>query len=111
MIEKIILDYLADQLEVPVKMQVPEDPPAAFLVVEKTGGGMTNHICSAMIAVQSYGGTLYDAADLNERVKGAMLYGPVPDEITRVRLGSDYNFTDPTTKRYRYQAVFDITHY
>jgi len=33
------------------------------------------------------------------------------DEISRIKLNSDYNYTDTTTKEYRYQAVFDITHY
>ena len=31
--------------------------------------------------------------------------------IASVRLNSDYNYTDTTTKQYRYQAVFDIVHY
>ena len=29
-------------------------------------------------------------------------------EIGRSQLNSDYNFTDTTTKGYRYQAVFDL---
>ena len=33
------------------------------------------------------------------------------DEVSKVSLNSDYNFTDAATKRYRYQAVFDIIHY
>ena len=31
--------------------------------------------------------------------------------ISAVRFDSDYNFTDTDTKHYRYQAVFEITHY
>jgi hypothetical protein len=30
------------------------------------------------------------------------------DEVTKVTLNSNYNFTDTTTKEYRYQAVFDL---
>lgn len=111
MIEKTILDYLSERVEVPAYMQVPENQPEAFLVIEKLGGGMENHIFSAVISVEAYGPSLYAAASLNEQVKGAMLYGPLPNEITRVRLNSDYNYTDPTTKQCRYRAVFDITHY
>ena len=110
MIEKLILDFLNQ--EIPAFMEMPEKYPAApFVLVEKTGGGKENHICRATIAVQSYGSTLYEAAQTNERVKARMEHMTKLDEIAKVRLNSDYNFTDRALKRYRYQAVFDITHY
>ena len=31
--------------------------------------------------------------------------------ISRARLNSDYNFTDPAKKHYRYQAVFDLVYF
>lgn len=112
MIEKILLDYLTEALEdVPVYMEIPEDRPDAFVVIEKTGSGKVNHLCSANIAVQSYGETMYDAAELNERVKTEMEDAVTLDEITRVELNSDYNYTDLATKDYRYQAVFVVYHY
>lgn len=112
MIEQILRDYLTAALGVGVYLEFPkETPPGGFVVLEKTGSGMRDHIFSATFAVQSYGNRLYDAAVLNEEVKGALLYGGVPKEICRVSLNSDYNFTDPESKRYRYQAVYDITHY
>lgn len=33
------------------------------------------------------------------------------DEISRVKLNSDYNFTDTQKKKYRYQAIYEITYY
>ena len=33
------------------------------------------------------------------------------NSISKIKLNSDYNFTDTETKEYRYQAVFDINHY
>lgn len=111
MIETVILDYLTDVLHIPVCMEIPTPMPERFVVLEKTGGGMENHIFSSTIAVQSYGKTLYEAAVINEEIKGALLYGRVPNEICKVSLNSDYNFTDPDLDRYRYQAVYDITHY
>ena len=33
------------------------------------------------------------------------------NEIVSVELNSDYNYTDTTTKEYRYQGVYNITHY
>lgn len=113
MIEKIILDFLAEQLgEVYVCMEIPENPPKLFALIEKTGGGMREHIQSAMIVIQSYAPTLYKAAVLNELIKNAMLYkAPALDEICSVQLNSDYNFTDTRTKNYRYQAVYEIKYY
>ena len=113
MIEKIILDYLSVRLPCPVCMEIPEGgatPP--FVVIEKTGGGVIdNCVWTATLALQSYGSTLYDAAQLNETVKGVMAAAVALPEIARARLNSDYNYTDTTKREYRYQAVFDIIHY
>lgn len=112
MIELTILNYLATGLTAPVYMEIPKDPPAEFVVVEKTGSGESNRIFSATFAIQSYSNTLYNAATLNESVKSLM--ASLPDEsedVSACFLNSDYNFTDVESKRYRYQAVFNITHY
>lgn len=111
MIEKILLDYLGRKLPVPVRMEEEADLPEKYVLVEKTGSSMTNHIRHATVAIQSYAGSLYEAAELNEEVKAAMDEIIVLDEITRSELNSDYNYTDTATKRYRYQAVYDLTHY
>ena len=111
MIETIILDHLATALSVPVTMEMPKNPGGTFVVLEKTGSGRSNHICSAIFAVQSYAPSLLQAAQLNERVKSAMNTLPTLDPICAARLNSDYNFTDTANKHYRYQAVYDITHY
>lgn len=116
MIEKIVLDYLTTALEgIGVYMQEPESNPvpgsATFVVIEKTGSSYENHLYSATIAVQSFAPTLYGAAALNELVKEAMFDIVTLDEVTRVDLNSDYNFTDETTKQPRYQAVFELVHY
>jgi len=54
---------------------------------------------------------MYGAAALNELVKNAVDSLIELDEIASVKLNTDYNFTDTTTKKYRYQAVYDIKHY
>lgn len=110
MIEETVLNYLCDALDAPVCMEVPPEP-GLFVVLEKTGSGRTDRIQRAVVAVQSYGESLLEAARLNERVKQAMAGLDELDEIAAVRLNTDCNFTDTAAKRYRYQAVFDITHY
>lgn len=113
MIERIILDYLKEKLDRPVWLEVPkgEELPAEYVLIEKTGSRCENHISSATFAVQSYADRMVNASELNEAVKSAMDELIWLDEIGSSKLDSDYNFTDTQTKKYRYQAVYDITHY
>lgn len=111
MIEKIILDYLHTALSVPVYMEIPENPPGEFVLVEKTGSSRANRVDRATLAVQSWAKTMMEAAELNEQVKATMDELDALDGISACRLNSDYNFTDTTTKHYRYQAVFDLVFY
>ena len=110
MIEKIVLDYLNGVLDVPCYMEVPEKPIAPYVVIEKTGESETNKILSVTLVTQSYGTSLYNAAELNEEVKTAMESIVELDSVYRCRLAGSYNFTDTSTKRYRYQSVFDMTY-
>lgn len=116
MIEKVICDYLnncfADNaLGISAFMERPANSPASYVLIEKTGGEEENYIKKSTLAIQSIKPSLYEAAVLNESVKDFMRAAISLDSITKVEINSDYNFTDGTTKTYRYQAVFDITHY
>ncbi len=111
MIETIILDHLTDA-GLTAYMEIPEGggtPP--FVLIERTGGGEENRLRTATVAIQSYGASLYDAAALNERVKAAMDGLAELPEIAACELNSDYNFTDPAKKQYRYQAVYSLVYY
>ena len=111
MVEKKILDYLNNKLDVPAKMEHGTDETGQYAVIEKTGGSRTNFIYNSIITVQSYADSMYDAASLNEKVKDAMFAMPDEGEVVSITLNSDYNYTDTTTKKYRYQAVFNVVHY
>lgn len=111
MIEKIILDYLSEKLSVQVRMEEEPDLPEEYVIIEKTGGGKTNHICRATVTIQSYGASMYDAAQLNEEVKNAMDHITDLDDISRCELNSDYNYADTSRKKYRYQAVYDLVYF
>lgn len=111
MIEIIIKTHLDTKLDEPVLTEKPSTSPGNYVVFEKTGGRENNHLPSATFAFQSYGKSLYEAIVLNKKVKEAVKSLIELDEIRGVSLNSDYNFTDTTTKEYRYQAVFDIKYY
>ena len=111
MIEKTVLQYLQPLLPCPVYTEVPAAPPEMFVLIEKTGSSRADRISRATIAAQSWAGRMEAAAELNEQVKAAMEDLADLDEVSACRLNSDYNFTDTTTKHYRYQAVFDLVFY
>lgn len=116
MIELTVLEYLNEELPVLAYMEVPEgtkdEPvPERFVVIEKTGSGCRNHVSTATFAIQSYAGSLAEAAKLNEDVIKAMQV--LPEKVINIgkcELNSDYNYTDASTKQYRYQAVFDLSY-
>lgn len=116
MIETVLLNYIetalaAQGLNIPVCFEVPKTAPETFVKLERTGGGLTDYIHRATFAVQSYAPTLEKAAQLDALIVGIVLDSPACAEICAAHLNSHYNYTDTTTKRYRYQAVFDISHY
>ena len=116
MIETTLINYLSNSISTSVYAERPENPPDKYVLIEKTGSFTENHITTSTIAIQSIvdsmrGGSLLDAAELNETVKTAMGGLLTLDEISKVSLNSDYNYTDDRTKEYRYQAVYQITHY
>ena len=110
MIETLLIDYLSQNLEVFVGMEAPEQT-TGYVLVDKTGSSRTNHIVTSTVAIQSYGASLYDALLLNAQVVEAMEGFLELDNVTRVELQTDYNFTNAATKQYRWQAVYIITHY
>lgn len=116
MIEKIVYDFLSTNMNVPVFLETPINAPKTYVLITKTGSGESDKIRNATFIAQSYATSLYDAALLNEDVKTQMCGNDtVPglngsNLVYGVSLNSDYDYTDTETKRYRYQAVFDLTY-
>ena len=111
MIEFTVKKYFADNLTVPVYMEFPEKPPDSFVVIQKKGSNRTNLIDTALFVADSYGKTLYDAAKLNSQVVNVFDGLTELENVSASERGSDYVFPDSQNKRYRYQAVCNITYY
>ena len=105
-----LLDYLGQALTVNVYAESPEEF-TNYVLIEQTGSSRSNHITTTTFAIQSYASSLYEAMLLNDDVKAAMDDFAKRSNVTRVELETDYNFTNTETKQYRWQAVYDITHY
>lgn len=111
MIEVVLKNYLSDALSFPVLMEKPENPPAEFALLERTGDGEINCIRDATIAIQTYAGSLYRAAEMAELVAMAMQDAVTLDSVASVEINSIYNFTNRLTKEHRYQGVYDVVYY
>ena len=108
MIELIVKKYLEEKLNLPVYMENPNRTLDKYIKIEKTGGSEENHILTATIAIQSYALSMYESSLLNEQVKSVMKNIIELNDISKVKLIRDYNFTDTTKKQYRYQAIYDL---
>ena len=110
LIEATVISYLAEALDsTDVYAERPKNVPSRYYVVEKTSAGEENHISSATVAVQSVSGnSMLEAAEMSKEVETAMKGIVSVENVSKCRLNSAYNFTDPDTREYRYQAVFDL---
>lgn len=114
MIECIVLNYLIEQnidgVGQDVYLEVPEERPERYILIEKTGSGREDRIDNASFAIQSISSnSLLEAATINEAVKAVMeSFADDSSEIYSCRLDTDYNYTNSRTKEYRYQAVYNI---
>ena len=113
LIEEIVLNYLKqiDDLKVNVYMEEPLEKEDSFLLVQKVGNRGDDFLKTSSVAVQSFAKSKYEAASLDLEVQKMMLKIISVPVITKIVLSTGYDFTDTSKKRYRYQSVFDITHY
>jgi hypothetical protein len=107
-IEEKILRYLKGRIGVPVYMERPANSDPSFLIVERVGGSEGNYISHGTFAIKSIGTTLYEAAILDHEVVKAMRDLSELENISSCILNADTNFTDTTTKEYRYQSTYLI---
>lgn len=112
LIESAVIGHLCTELNtVNVFAERPKDPPAAYWLIEKTAAQEENHILQATIAVQSISSnSLLEAAQMSNDAEEAMRRLILLENVGSSKLNSAYNYTDPETREYRYQAVFDINY-
>lgn len=110
-IEEFYIDYLSEQLTVPVSGDVPTPMPERFVTVEQTGASETNKIKTATLAVQMWAESRAEAGRLCQEVIAAMEQSVEDGHISRCGFEASYNYTDLATKTPRYQAVFEVVYF
>lgn len=114
MILEVIIDYLnSSDLDAPAYAEIPKrDCPEEFYIIELTGESVTDQLETATIVARSYGKNMKQAADLAYDLDNILRNGLVKlDYISGVKRNTVTNITDQSTKQYRYQGVYIITHY
>lgn len=109
MIEEIVFNYLKNKLNVPVTFENINE--VEYVLIGKSGSSRFDFTNTATFFIQSYSSSKYKVSLLNEKVKDVMNDLIELDEITSLHLNSDYDYTDTTIKKYRYQALFDIGYF
>lgn len=107
MIELIVKNYLDTALEgVSVYMETPKDVLGKFVVIQLVDREKTNLIDAATLEIRSYADSKYDAAVLDESVRGAMEDFNRGDITAKIGGGNDE--TDTTLKKYRYRCYYNL---
>lgn len=111
--EELVRNYLISaELSVgdKVYLKVPESAPEEYVLIDKIGGNVNNHIRMSRLDIQSRSDvSLARAMDMNEEIKEAMEnMADESDEIFGAHLIYDNNFTNPDRKQYRYQVGYTI---
>lgn len=111
MIEKIILEHLKSNIDVPIYLEEPKNKPTEYVLIRMIDSTRTNHIDACTFYVESKSTTLYKASSLNEKVKESMLNDLLAvDSISSCKLGGGGQNIDTQTKTYRYETIFNIVY-
>ena len=111
MIELAIKEHMERLLDAPVFFEFPQDQTQRFVVLKIENNPRENLLDSAMLVADSYGGSQLEAAGLNTIVKMVLDSLIELPRISASHRGGDYPAFDTQNKRYRYQAVQNITYY
>lgn len=113
-IEALIISYLIGEnlagIGSHVYAETPVDPPESYVLVRRTGGGMSNYIRDYNVYTETISSKdKLTAATLHEEVIGAMLVIRDTQPVFRCGLNSDYDATRADRNDYRFQALWQIT--
>lgn len=110
-IEKFIIDYLSEKLEVPVYAERPQKDKEEMIIVDRSSMYVHDHIGYANITIWSYSNTMIDAAELDEKVQIAMRDIIETYDISKCSLENSYNDTLTNDDHYRFRSVYDVVFY
>lgn len=110
LIEPIVLNYLKENLNVPVHIEMPDSLPKTFVLFEVIDRGRKNFIDQVTIEFHSYAECKMDAALLDEKVRMLMEDIIFLPEISASKFGGGNDSNDTSVDKYRYRCYFNLTY-
>lgn len=107
-IEKTVIDWLSELLTASVAPEIPEGPPAEYVVVEKRGQYEENGLMTASVDVLSCAGSMVRVIELDAEVRAAMKRLPELKNISRCALENSYNDANRALRQRQYRSEFEI---
>lgn len=114
-IESVLINYLKDNLPEgwTVSSDVPQNKPEKFVVVERTGGGVTNvrieqpEVIISYYHAESAPEASKVAVDMDIKLRAEIIAQPNVSKVERMSL---VRLDDLTVKYKRYQAYYSFVH-
>ena len=111
MIEVTLRNYLSDNMDIPVLMEHPQTSVKKYILLQLADASIVNHIDMATIFVNVYADSLYEAAELRDKVKELLLNAIFITGIAKSSLGQDQAATDSANHLYQYSLTFNFYYY
>lgn len=110
MIEKTVLAYLNEKLDVSVYAEEPATKESSYCILQTIDAGRKNYINKVTVVIRSYAPSLQEAGELYTRVKEAMYGINALDNVSSAKLGGGGQAIDEATDRYAYDCVFNLVY-
>ena len=107
-IEKIIRDYLMENLTAPIVTETPTADLAEYVTFRVYDRAKQDQIEMATVEFECYSDSKYNAATLDEDLRTAMENIVSLNDIMGARFGGGSDEIDSTLKRYRYRSFFNL---
>lgn len=108
MILELVKKYLEENMNIPVHMEIPADPPKKYLTIQKLDGGKTNQVKAITLSIEAYDESKYKASMLSDKVEEQMESLGESDKVFSCKLGGGGDDTDSISKKYRFETIWNI---
>ena len=113
-VEALVVAFLAEHLDAPVHVTIPNPRPTPLVRVQRTGGPARNRVMDeTQVTVQAWGTTGVEAAGLIGEARDLLLNAATRDGITLLRRAEDvsgvYYDPDPDNPDPRYTVTVRLT--